>query len=106
MLVRRSMAALTFVLSVQAQYLATVVAGGGGLTAAANNVRATSVPLGPTGLAVDPAGNVYVTNGGPSVLLKISSGGILAIAAGTPSALGMSGDDGPATSAELNDPSG
>ncbi len=52
-----------------AQYLATVAAGGGGLSAASNNVPATSVPLGfVLGVAVDSTGNVYGTNSGQKVV--------------------------------------
>ena len=66
-----------------AQYLAAVVAGGGGLSATSNDVPAASVPLAAVlGAAVDSTGNVYGTNlvQGDDLLLKISSGGVLTIA--------------------------
>jgi hypothetical protein len=57
----------------------------------------------PTGVAVDPAGNVYISEGGPiNVIRKVSNGVITTIAGNE--TRGYSGDNGPATSAELNGP--
>jgi trimeric autotransporter adhesin len=86
-----------------AQYLATIAAGGGGLSAASNNVPATSVPLEIIlGVAVDSTGNVYATAN--NVLLRISPTGVLTIAAGIPGNYAYSGpgDGGPATSAAFS----
>ena len=65
---------------------------------------ATSAGLfAPTGVAVDPAGNVYISEGGPINVIRKVSNGVIATIAGNESR-GYSGDNGPATSAELNGP--
>ena len=58
----------------------------------------------PWGVAVDSAGNVYIAETGSNRIRKVSNGVITTVAGnGT---LGYSGDNGPATSAKLNDPTG
>jgi trimeric autotransporter adhesin len=58
----------------------------------------------PTGIAVDAAGNLYIVDSGNQSIRKISNGVITTVAGnGTP---GYSGDGGPATSAQFNNPSG
>jgi uncharacterized protein (TIGR03437 family) len=52
------------------------------------------------GVAVDSAGNLYVANG--STVRKVTPGGAITTVAGT-GISGYSGDNGPATSAQLND---
>jgi sugar lactone lactonase YvrE len=65
---------------------------------------ATSVQLwGPSGMTVDFAGNIFIVDG--NRIRKISTAGIISTVAGSGS-YGFSGDDGPATSAQLNGPSG
>ena len=60
--------------------------------------------LQPQGLAVDAAGNLYIADIGSLRVFKISNGVITTVAGnGTQ---GFSGDNGPATSAELSDPQG
>jgi sugar lactone lactonase YvrE len=85
----------------------TTVAGNGrsGFPCTAGPV--TSAILGPvTGLAVDPAGNIYIANDGSAFdgdqycILKVDLNGILTKFAGT-GTWGDSGDGGPATQAEL-----
>jgi sugar lactone lactonase YvrE len=58
-----------------------------------------------TGLAVDRAGNLYIADAGNSRIRKVDAAGIITTLAGT-GAKGFSGDGGPATSAQLNDPEG
>ena len=83
------------------QYVISTVAGGSPVPASA---AATSLALGQPGrVAVDPAGNVYFTALN-SVFRLDSNGNAIRIAGnGRP---GFSGDNGPATSAQLNGPQG
>jgi trimeric autotransporter adhesin len=82
------------------------VAGNGGSGFTGYNGPATSVPLdSPTGIAVDYAGNLYISVGFyESAVLKVSSG-VVSVVAGNGST-GFSGDNGPATSAQLWEPGG
>jgi hypothetical protein len=77
---------------------------GGGLPI---NVPGTSASLGtyfPPYLAADRAGNVFFGNQG-AVLRSDATTGILTLVAGN-GTTGFSGDNGPATSAQLNGPTG
>ncbi len=82
----------------------TTVAGNGGAPGfSGDNGPATAAQLNfPTGLAVDTAGNLYLADGNR---IRKVSGGIITTVAGT-SAPGFSGDNGLATLAQLNGPSG
>ncbi len=88
---------------------------GGVLTLVAGDVRnagfsgdggpATAARLSdPMGLAVDPAGNLYIADFLNNRIRKVAPNGIITTVAGNGSA-GYSGDGGPATSAALNGPS-
>lgn len=90
------------------------VAGSDGSSAIFNEAVATTVFLnGPTGVAVDGAGNIYLAEGsigagsglavGDYRVWKINSGGVVSTAAGNGLA-SFSGDGGTAASAQLNDP--
>ena len=81
------------------------VAGNGTYGYSGDNGPATSAQLNyPEGVAVDAAGNLYIADAANSVIRQVSSGVIATVAGnGTP---GYSGDSGPATSAELDDPEG
>jgi sugar lactone lactonase YvrE len=71
--------------------------GGSALSAKINN---------PTAIAFDSAGNIYIADTGNNVIREVSAKtGIISTVAGNGSA-GYSGDGGPASSAELNGPSG
>ena len=84
-------------------YLITTFAGNGGSGFSGDNGPATSAQLsGPTGVAVDSAGNVYIADG--SRVRKVSNGVITTVAVNGTS--GYAGDNGPATSAQLNSPLG
>jgi len=66
---------------------------------------ATSVSLDwPSGVAVDGAGNLFISDAVFPRIRKVSPSGMLTTAAGTAS--GFSGDGGPATSAQLSGPRG
>ena len=83
----------------------TTVAGTGLPGYTGDNGAATSATLNtPWGLAVDAAGNLYISDSGNSVIRKVS-GGVITTIAGTGTA-SFSGDNGAATSATLNDPGG
>jgi sugar lactone lactonase YvrE len=63
----------------------------------------------PAGVAVDSAGNVYIADTGDSEIRKVSPGGKISRIAGTGvacSAAPSCGDQGPASSAQLNFPGG
>jgi uncharacterized protein (TIGR03437 family) len=60
---------------------------------------------GPAGIAVDAAGNLYIADSYNDRIRQVSPNGIITTVAGN-GTFGFSGDGGPATSAELNDPTG
>jgi trimeric autotransporter adhesin len=79
----------------------TTIAGTGMQGYSGDNGPATSAQLSnPSGIAVDSAGNVYFADMGNQSIRKISNG-VITTVAGNGTA-GFSGDNGPATSAQLN----
>jgi len=60
---------------------------------------------GPTGVRLDAAGNLYISDSNNSRVRKVTPGGIISTFAGTGTG-GYNGDGIAATSAELNDPNG
>jgi uncharacterized protein (TIGR03437 family) len=80
----------------------TTVAGGG--SSLGDNGPATSAQFTPSGLAVDSAGNLYIADWQNNRIRKVSNG-VIATVAGN-GTQGFSGDNGPATSAQLNYPAG
>src|ERR1017187_612917 len=78
----------------------TTVAGGG--SSFGDSGPATGAQLGPVGVAVDSAGALYIADG--NRIRKVSNGVITTVAGTGPQ--GFSGDNGPATSAQLDIPSG
>ena len=84
----------------------TTFAGTGAYGDSGDGGAATSAQLRyPYGVAVDISGNVYIADYGDHKIRKVSSTGIITIFAGT-GIDGSSGDGGPATSAQLTNPSG
>ena len=83
----------------------TTVAGNGTQGFSGDNGLATSAQLvNPYGLAIDPAGNLYIADSSNNLVRKVSNGVITTVAGnGTP---GFSGDNGPAASAQLASPAG
>ncbi|MBE7158170.1 MAG: RICIN domain-containing protein [Rhodospirillales bacterium] len=59
---------------------------------------------GPVAVAVDAAGNLYVTDALRAVFRMAASDGSVMLVAGMPGVPGNTGDGGPATAAHLNDP--
>ena len=66
---------------------------------------ATDAQLSPTAIAVDRAGNLYITDGRASVIREVNTSGTISTFAGTGTP-GFSGDGGSAASAQLNRPAG
>jgi uncharacterized protein (TIGR03437 family) len=82
----------------------TTVAGNGLQGVKGDNIPATSALITPMGIALDAAGNLYIADGYTVGIRKVSNGVIATVAGiGTN---GFSGDNGPATSAQLNLPWG
>ena len=81
----------------------TTVAGNGTAGFSGDNGPATSAQLsGPSGVAVDSAGNLYIADTGNNRIRKVSNGVITTVAGGGT----QLGDNGPATSAQLTLPRG
>jgi uncharacterized protein YjiK len=84
----------------------TTVAGSGTYGFSGDGGQATDADLSsPTGVAVDAAGNLYITDQGNQRVRKVSTTGTITTVAGD-GTTGFSGDGGPATNASLNLPTG
>jgi uncharacterized protein (TIGR03437 family) len=84
----------------------TVLAGNGMDSYSGDGGSAVSAQLlGPTGLATDSAGNLYIADTGNHRVRRITADGVIRTIAGTGQP-GYSGDGGPAASAQLNSPMG
>jgi cysteine-rich repeat protein len=82
------------------------VAVGNGISKVDTNGTITTLATGlsPFDIALDAAGNVYVANYSTHRILRVDPTGAVTTVAGTTS--GYSGDDGPATAAQLSYPNG
>ena len=84
----------------------TTIAGNGTPSLFGDGGAATSAQVGnPYAVAVDAAGNEYIADNQNDVIRKIDVNGVITTVAGN-GTNGYSGDQGPATSAQLNDPRG
>jgi hypothetical protein len=84
----------------------TTVAGNGTAGYSGDNGPATSAEVNdPQGLAVDAAGDIYLADSGNHVVRMVNAAGIITTVAGN-GTRGGSGDNGPATSAEVSNPVG
>jgi uncharacterized protein (TIGR03437 family) len=82
----------------------STVAGTGTRGYSGDNGPATSAELAyPNGLAVDSSGNLYISDSGNQRVRKVTTAGVISTVAGN-GTHGYSGDNGPATSAELGQP--
>lgn len=91
---------------VAANGIITKVAGTGTSAYLGDGGPATAAALqGPSGVALDSAGNLYIAEYSGARIRKVSSNGIITTYAGTGSG-GLSGDGGPALQAMLNGPRG
>ena len=84
----------------------TTFAGGSSAGYSGDGGAATSAELSiPIGVRVDSAGNVFIADSGNNVIRKVDlTGKITTVAGNFELGLGYSGDNGPATSAQLNFP--
>lgn len=88
------------------QYTIKTFAGNGARGFEGDGAAATGAKLsGPLGLAIDNSGNLYIADQFNHRIRKVSTGGTISTIAGK-EVPGYTGDDGTATSATLNNPSG
>jgi len=69
-----------------------------------NGTVATAAFSGPTGVAVDHLGNIYVSDSGNECVRELSTAGITSVIAGTCGSRGAFGDGRQANTAEVNNP--
>jgi len=83
----------------------TTVAGNGisGSTGDGGQATAASMTI-PIRCAVDRNGNLFIDDQGASIIRKVNTSGIISTYAGVNGVLNYSGDNGPATAAEMNNP--
>ena len=82
----------------------TTVAGTGAIGYTGDNEPATSATLfSPYEVIFDNAGNYFISDWGSNTIRKVDAAGIITTVAGN-GTIGFSGDNGPATAAQLNNP--
>ncbi|HLI77368.1 MAG TPA: Ig-like domain repeat protein, partial [Acidobacteriaceae bacterium] len=89
-------------------HIITTVAGNGSAGFNGDNGPATAAELtGPSGLALDGAGNLFIADTGNDAIRRVDAvSGTITTVAGTLGQSGYTGDGGPATAAKLNAPQG
>ena len=99
-------AAANFVFRLDAASTLTLVAGNGQFGYSGDDGPAVDASFsGPTDVAVDAGGNVYIADGGNQRIRMVSPAGIITTFAGNGTA-GFSGDGGPASGAQVSYPYG
>ena len=94
------------VLQIRRETVILAIAGTGTAGYSGDGGLATEARLnGPYGMALDAAGNLYVSDRNNNRIRRIDRDGIITTVAGT-GVPGFSGDGGPATAAKLNSPIG
>jgi sugar lactone lactonase YvrE len=88
-------------ISLEAQIITTVA---GGFVGEGGQATAASLAW-PRYLAIDAAGNLYISDSSNNRIVKVDTSGVITTVAGT-GISGLTGDGGPATAATLNYPSG
>lgn len=83
----------------------TTVAGNGTFGYTGNGSVATSAEIAAHGIAIDKHNNIYFSDPFYSIIRKVTPAGIISTIAGN-GTLGFSGDNGPATNAEMTMPYG
>lgn len=84
----------------------TTIAGTGVFGYNGDNIPGSSATLSsPSSIAFDATGNIYISDNGNHRIRKINSAGIITTVAGT-GMYGFSGDNGPATDAQIYSPHG
>jgi hypothetical protein len=78
----------------------STVAGNGTNASTGDGGPATSASLHPNGIALDTAGNVYISDLAKNLIRKVNAAGMISTVAGNGNII-FSGDGGPATSAAL-----
>ncbi len=96
---------IDFVRKIDDSGIITTIAGIGGLGYSGDGGPATAAQINANGLAIDAAGNVYISDSYYAVVRKVNSAGIISTIAGNGTS-GFSGDGGPATTAQLGEPEG
>ncbi len=102
--------ALAPVLCQAQSYTITTVAGGGNTGASGNSIGdggpATAAYMGPTGVAVDASGNLYISDAANNVVREVTPNGLIAtiVGDGINRTSGYGGDGGPAVNALLSSP--
>src|SRR5207247_9343773 len=82
------------------------IAGDGRAGAATDGALATAAAVGnPSAVAIDAAGNLYISQQASQVIRRVSTTGVISTIAGNGTA-GFSGDGGPATQAQMRFPVG
>ena len=85
----------------------STVAGTGILGSTGDSGQAVAATVAnPAAVAYDATGNLYLADAQNHVIREISKAGIITVVAGTEATEGYSGDNGPATSATLDSPTG